>query len=220
MKEIVTFFEEDIEKPPLRRGMRILFLNPVTLNAPQCVKFSERALKGAMIVYIELEIERNSSVAVDVEAFYTKYGPMVMRRCKFLLRNEEEALDAMQETFVQVLRRQDVLHDSAPSSLLYRIATNVCLNMMRKQNRAFEMDGGDIIDSIAGDDKPEARVLTNHFLDRIFKLHKDSTRAIAVYHFVDKMTLEETAELVGLSVSGVRKRLRVLKETGLALKEV
>ena len=34
---------------------------------------------------------------------------------------------------------------------------------------------------------------------------------MAVLHYVDGMTLEETAEAVGLSVSGVRKRLRSLK---------
>ena len=43
---------------------------------------------------------------------------------------------------------------------------------------------------------------------------------MAVYHYVDGMTLEETAELSGLSVSGVRKRLRTLKKSGLALQEV
>ena len=30
-------------------------------------------------------------------------------------------------------------------------------------------------------------------------------------HYIDGMTLEETAETVGLSVSGVRKRLRTLQ---------
>jgi RNA polymerase sigma-70 factor (ECF subfamily) len=34
---------------------------------------------------------------------------------------------------------------------------------------------------------------------------------MAVLHFVDGMTLEETADAVGLSVSGVRKRLRGLQ---------
>ena len=40
---------------------------------------------------------------------------------------------------------------------------------------------------------------------------KPSTRVIAVLHLVDGMTLEEVAREVGLSVSGVRKRLRMLK---------
>ena len=159
-------------------------------------------------------------MAVDVEAFYSKYGPMVLRRCRFLLRDEESAFDAMQDVFVQVIRRRESLNDSAPSSLLYRIATNVCLNMLRTRTRRAEVSGDDLIERIAGDDNPMERVLTNHFLDRIFRTQKPSTRAIAIYHYVDRMTLEETAELVGMSVSGVRKRLRSLRTTSLRLKEV
>ena len=36
----------------------------------------------------------------------------------------------------------------------------------------------------------------------------------------DKFTLEETAEMVGMSVSGIRKRLRNLRDRGLTTKEV
>ena len=39
-----------------------------------------------------------------------------------------------------------------------------------------------------------------------------STRTIAVLHYVDGWTLEEVAQEVSLSVSGVRKRLRVLRQ--------
>ena len=50
-------------------------------------------------------------------------------------------------------------------------------------------------------------------LQRLFSRHRDSTRLIAVLHFVDGLTLEQTAREVGMSVSGVRKRLRGLRET-------
>lgn len=159
-------------------------------------------------------------MAVDVEALYTKYGPMVLRRCRFLLKDEDAASDAMQDVFVQVLRRQDSLTDDAPSSLLYRIATNTCLNIIRKRNRQSEVPGDELFERIAGQDEPAERVLSAHFLDRVFGTQKPSTRAIAVYHYVDNMTLEETAELVGMSVSGVRKRLRTLRAAGLRLREV
>ena len=159
-------------------------------------------------------------MAVDVEAFYRKYGPMVLRRCRSLLRDEEAALDAMQDVFVQVLRREQRLHDAAPSSLLYTIATNVCLNVIRKRKRRPETSTDMTLLQIAGSDDPERSALTEHFLDRLFSREKESTRAIAVYHYVDGYTLEETASLVGLSVSGVRKRLRMLRQRGTALSEV
>ena len=71
---------------------------------------------------------------VDVEALYRKYGPMVLRRCRHLLGDEDKALDAMQECFVRVLRSKERLNGDAPSSLLYCMATNVCLNILRSSD--------------------------------------------------------------------------------------
>jgi RNA polymerase sigma-70 factor (ECF subfamily) len=59
----------------------------------------------------------------------------------------------------------------------------------------------------------------SHLLASIFAKEKPSTRVIAVMHFVDGLTYEETAAEVGLSVSGVRKRLRGLKARARALEE-
>jgi RNA polymerase sigma-70 factor (ECF subfamily) len=45
----------------------------------------------------------------------------------------------------------------------------------------------------------------------LFNSEKPSTREIAVMYYLDSMTYEEVARETGLSVSGVRKRLRNLK---------
>jgi len=150
---------------------------------------------------------------IDVEAYYRQFGPMVYRRCLFLLRSEEAALDAMQDVFVQVLRYQDRLTEQGPSSLLYTIATRLCLNQMRKKR--WEA----LPDEVSVRDREEELVLGKLFLDRIFRSEKPDTRVIAVYHYVDGMTFEQTAKMAGLSVSGVRKRLaklqaRVQKQAG------
>lgn len=146
---------------------------------------------------------------LDVDSLYRRYGPMVLRRCRRLLGAEDRALDAMHDTFVQLLRHADRLDDEAPSSLLYRVATRVCLNLVRGARRRPEVPGGDLLEHIAGQPvDPTAR----RVLDRIFAREPDSTRVIAVLHWVDGLTLEETAREVGLSVSGVRKRLRTLRE--------
>jgi RNA polymerase sigma-70 factor (ECF subfamily) len=155
---------------------------------------------------------------VDVEALYEKYGPMVLRRCRRLLRDEERSLDAMQETFVRLLGDRERLTDAAPSSLLFRIATNVCLNMLRSERR---LSGGDdeVLLEIAAKEDVEEVGLARHLLDSLFGRERPSTRVIAVMRYVDGMTLEETAEAAGLSVSGVRKRLAGLKARGRALEE-
>jgi RNA polymerase sigma-70 factor, ECF subfamily len=157
-------------------------------------------------------------MGINVEEFYTKYGPMVLRRCRSLLRNEDQALDAMQDVFVKILNHQHRLNDSAPSSLLYTTATRVCLNIIRKEKRNVLSD--EILETVASSDNPEDKALNRHFLDRIFAAEKESTRLIAVLHYLDRFTLEETAKHTGMSVSGVRKRLRLLRERSMKLKEV
>ena len=150
-------------------------------------------------------------MAIDVDNYYRTYGPMVLRRCRKLLKDEEQSLEAMQDTFVQLIRYKDRLNDEAPSSLLYRMATNVCLNRIRSTSRKPEVSGDDLLSRIAGTDEPEARVTARNLLSRLFSREKVSTRTIATLHLIDGMTLEEVAEEVGLSVSGVRKRLRPLR---------
>ncbi len=158
-------------------------------------------------------------MAINVEEFYTKYGPMVLRRCRYILKDEESALDAMQDVFVQIIKKQEKLNNTAPSSLLYTMATNICLNKIRSIKSKNESSDDSIIEQIASMDDVEGQIITKGFLDRIFTNEKASTRTIAVLHYVDKLTLEETADFVGLSVSGVRKRLRKLRENGLTLME-
>jgi RNA polymerase sigma-70 factor (ECF subfamily) len=159
-------------------------------------------------------------LAVDVESLYRKYGPMVLRRCRRLLGDEEKALDAMQDTFVRVLRHSDRLNDRAPSSLLYCIATNVCLNILRSDRRHPKVSGDEILLNVASAEDVEEKAVTRHLLEGIFRRERSSTRVMAVLHYVDKMTLEEVASHVGLSVSGVRKRLAALRTRTQALEEV
>lgn len=159
-------------------------------------------------------------MTIDVEDLYRRYGPMVLRRCRWILRDEEKALDAMQDTFVQLIRNQEKLHGSYPSSLLYRIATNICFNMLRQDKRHPETFNEELLHSIASHhdihDQTEARQL----LDLLFQDEKEDTRTIATLFFVDGMTLEEVAQASGLSVSGVRKRLRLLKQKAQLREEV
>jgi RNA polymerase sigma-70 factor (ECF subfamily) len=154
---------------------------------------------------------------IDVEALYRKYGAMVLRRCRHFLRNEDAAADAMQETFVRVLRSGKKLTASYPSSLLYRIATNVCLNMLRTNRRHPTVSGDALFDGMGGREKMEDRVLDSFVLEQVFSGARESTRRAAEMHFLEGCTLAETAERVELSISGVRKRFRALRDQNVAL---
>jgi RNA polymerase sigma-70 factor (ECF subfamily) len=155
--------------------------------------------------------EREKERELDIDALYRAYGPLVMRRCMQMLKNEEKALDALQDTFVQVLRYSPRLTAASPGALLYRMATNICLNMIRAETRHRTTANTEVIEQIAQVDDSEERVLSRDAIDRVFRSELPSTKDIAVMHYVDGLTHEQIALAVGLSVSGVRKRLRVLK---------
>jgi RNA polymerase sigma-70 factor (ECF subfamily) len=159
-------------------------------------------------------------LALDVESHYLRYGPMVLRRCRTLLRDPAKAEDAMQDVFVSLIRNEDRLRDEAPGALLLRVATNVCLNRLRGERRRPEdaHDDDDLALRIAqaddGAGDAESRTLARSVLGKLFGSDDPlaaSTRSLAFMHLVDGMTLEEVARESRLSVSGVRKRLRGLK---------
>lgn len=153
-------------------------------------------------------------VSLDLEAEYRRYGPMVLRRCRYLLRDEARAQDALHDVFVGLLRANANRNYSgeSTSNLLRRIATNVCLNRIRAEKLRTPATTDDaVLTVIASHEDLEARGVAAAVLRKLFARELPSTAHLAVLHFVEGLTLEEVASEVGLSVSGVRKRLRNLK---------
>jgi RNA polymerase sigma-70 factor (ECF subfamily) len=116
---------------------------------------------------------------IDVEALYKRYGPMVFRRCRHLLGDEELALDASQDVFVKIWQHRERLTGDSESGLLLRIATRTCLNKIRSITRRRENSDDEFLETIACAQDTGASVI---------------------------------AKEVGLSVSGVRKRLKALQK--------
>lgn len=153
---------------------------------------------------------------------------MVLRRCRELLKDEARAMDAMQDVFVKLVEKKNSLTNDAPSSMLYRIATNHCLNVIRDNKKFVQHDfasegssekfeDGDkresLLHHIANVSDTTEQLVASNMLDKLFRRHPESTRTIAVLHYYDGMTLDEVAEHVGMSVSGIRKRLRQLRSS-------
>jgi RNA polymerase sigma-70 factor (ECF subfamily) len=160
-------------------------------------------------------------VAVDVKALYEKYGPMVIRRCASILKNEDEALDAAHDVFVNLLRARARLCERYPSSLLYTMATNASLNRLRRRAREVALSDEDALAAKPDEfDTVDARIL----VASLFKGESEQDRAAVFMYMVDGMSLKETGAAVGLSASGVRKRLaafkkRARRKLGLSQKE-
>ena len=128
-----------------------------------------------------------------------------------MLRDESQAQDAVQDVFLSLIKNTSNLKDEFPSSLLYRMATNTCLNMLKRAQKESRKDDT-FFNNIEGSDDFSERLEARELLARIFVDEKSDTIALAVMRYIDKLTYEEIAELLDLSVSGVRKRLRKLSE--------
>lgn len=129
-----------------------------------------------------------------------------------MLQDEDNAYDALQEVFIRLINNKDRLTNTHPSSLLFRIATNICLNMLQSDKRFIKAKENILLDIRSREDI-ESKFITEEILDHIFSNEKETTRIIAVMYYIDKMTLAKIASEVGLSLSGVKKRLNKLKET-------
>lgn len=153
---------------------------------------------------------------------YRRYAPVLHVRCRSILGSDEEAADAVQETFARVIRHQDGFRQAAsPLTWMYQISTNWCLNQLRnRKGRARKHD--DHRDDIVGDGTtahaaaPDDAVIRELLADA-----DDETRAIVIHIYFDDMTREEAARMVGLSVPTLRKRLdaftaRARKRLGVA----
>lgn len=145
----------------------------------------------------------------STEALYVRYGHHVHRRCRYLLGTEDAAWDATQEVFLKADRARAGFERRASwLTWLQSIATRHCLNLLRagKVRRGRGTVGPEALDREGRfAESSEQAVLVRDLLEAF----DAETQAAAVHYFVDEMSQEEVAAVVGLSVPTLRKRLRL-----------
>lgn len=155
----------------------------------------------------ERAVGRRVSGTLDIAALYRRYGDMVLGRCRSLLGNDADAQEIAQEVFLQLHRYRDRFRgDAAPSTYLYRAATNLCLNKLRSRRRRPE-DPVDELPASASDDGLVAAVEIRQLVVGLLADEDERTVQCVVYHYMDGMTHDEVGELIGVSGAAVRKRI-------------
>ncbi len=136
-----------------------------------------------------------------------------------ILRNREEAEDAVQNIFIKALENLNSFRgDAAFSTWLNRITTNTSLNMLRKRKGLFEDSLDDEDDGAfpfpemiaLWSDNPlenlEKAELKN-ILDSSISSLADKYRVIFLLRDVEGLSIEETANILDISKSNVKVRL-------------
>ncbi len=139
---------------------------------------------------------------------YTKYGGSVYGRCAYILGDRTKAEDAMQDVFAKALGHwDDFRNEASPLTWLTRIATHHCLNVLRAErapwHRRFQREARARGEGHGGPQLFENRDAARKLLEKLDL----ETQQAAIHYFVDEMTLEEVAAVLGRSVPTVRKRL-------------
>ena len=150
--------------------------------------------------------------------------------CYRMLASFEEAEDAVQETFLRAWRGFDTVEHDQLRAWLYRIATNVCLDMLRrKSRRVTEMRSfaevtwlqpypDRLLDEIGPtDDQPDTAIIERETIELAFlaamQVLPPRQRAALLLRDVLGTPAAETADLLETSVAAANSALQRARAT-------
>jgi RNA polymerase sigma-70 factor (ECF subfamily) len=142
------------------------------------------------------------------------------RLARGILRNDSEAEDVVQETYVRAFTHlQDFRGDSSLATWLGRIAINEALGRLRRQRASVEWTSlppgtleAQIIQFplLAASEDPEksmAQREIQHVVEHAIDDLPEAFRIVFITRVIEGMNVEETAEILGLKPETVKTRL-------------
>lgn len=139
------------------------------------------------------------------ERMVSQHQLSLLRLCYAFLHDEEQAKDAVQETFLKAYRNMDQFDKkSAEKTWLNRIAINVCKDMHRS-GWFLHMDR-----RVTPDMLPETEAQTEEEFDCLTAAIMDlpvRQREAALLCWLQGMTYSEAGEALGITHQAVSKRL-------------
>jgi RNA polymerase sigma-70 factor, ECF subfamily len=159
-------------------------------------------------------------VPESLEARLLAYRPQIERHIRALVRDRADPEELTQDSYARAFQRIDELRDpQAALAWLYRIATNVCLDYLRRYRPPtvpldMEAVGSQESDDGGGPEQPVPetqmaveRSEMSECVQRYLETLPDDYRTVIFLHDVYEMSNPEIAELLDCSVATVKIRL-------------
>lgn len=146
-----------------------------------------------------------------IESAYQKYDGALRRYVTRILGSEEEATDLVQDVYVRAIRavqKNKVI--SFPQAFLFKIASNLLkdkfsLKRNRKSSQHFPIDDIELpVDMVSPEENVEWQKMAGLLKQVLLEMDPKCRRALVLHRF-DNLTHEEVAEVMGVSVSSVRR---------------
>jgi RNA polymerase sigma-70 factor (ECF subfamily) len=151
------------------------------------------------------------------EALMRRYNQRLYRAARAILRDDDEAEDVLQETYVRAYQHLKQFAGEAQfSTWLTRIAVNECLSRLRRRKRVADLkpqpnEEAPTMDSLkspnAGPDEQLLQSETRHVLESAIDALPKSYRTVFLLREVEGMSTAETAVSLDLSEETVKIRL-------------
>jgi RNA polymerase sigma-70 factor (ECF subfamily) len=136
-----------------------------------------------------------------------------------MLNQRQEAEDVVQETFLRVYTNLDRYDENQKfSTWIYRIATNLCIDRLRKRKPTYSIDaeltdseGTDWHAMLASEDpSPETELILSetqqHIREAIESL-PDKYKSIVVLRYLHDLSLQEISDILEMPVTTVKTRV-------------
>ena len=145
-------------------------------------------------------------MALDAGELFERYYGVVYRRCLALLKNPDDAAEAVQEVFTHALSGlgRFRLH-SAPLTWLYAIATRHCLQTLRNRSTHALKHALFVEPSAVSED-----LASRSDLERVLAGLSLTELELVAHAFRDGLTQDEISEVTRQSRKTVGKKLRAL----------
>jgi RNA polymerase sigma-70 factor (ECF subfamily) len=196
---------------------------PSSNPPPEGDSSTERSPSGASASDEELVARARQKDFAAFEELLDRYEDKVFRLAYRFVRNETEAKEILQDTFLSIWRKLDTFKGDAQfSSWVYRVAANAALMRLRAQRRHPEISTEELpigyLDRVGQlpavgenwakrpDDQLQSEELRRHIQAAVDAL-PELYRTIFLIRDVEGLSTEETAEVLGISVPTVKTRL-------------